>query len=163
MLVHHFQETDIDGGAGDIVDSTNKNNDATTANMNSADQIPGKIDGSIDFDGANGFKLSVPGNGEPKLGCSVLESPFGGNGEPIDGAGGKGELFSKGGNGEFIDPSIGGGKGELFSPSIPPIPGAIFGPELFGVVACSHTPVTSALQFGQIDSPNPISFPHSGQ
>lgn len=55
MMVHHLQETDIDGGAGDIVDSTSNNNDGTTQNMETADQVTGQIDGSMDFDGTNEY------------------------------------------------------------------------------------------------------------
>ena len=49
MMVQHFQETDIDGGAGDIKDSTSNDNDGTTSAMSSANQEPGKIDGSFNF------------------------------------------------------------------------------------------------------------------
>jgi hypothetical protein len=53
MLVQHLQETDIDGGSGDIKDSTSGNNDGTTAGMDTSDQVDGKIDGSLEFDGVN--------------------------------------------------------------------------------------------------------------
>jgi len=55
MAVHHLNETDIDGGSNDIKDSTNNNNDGTTANMDSNDQVTGKINGSFDFDGINDY------------------------------------------------------------------------------------------------------------
>ena len=61
-------------------------------------------------------------------------------------AGGKGESLFAGGKGVF---------------SNPPIPGAILGPSFLG--ATSQTFVTSDLQFGQIDSPNPILYPQLGQ
>jgi len=50
--VWHLKETDIDGGAGDIKDSTGVNN-ATSSGMDAADQVAGQIDGSFDFDGSN--------------------------------------------------------------------------------------------------------------
>jgi hypothetical protein len=52
VMVQHLQEIDIDGGSGDIKDST-LNNNGTTYNMDSADQVSGQIDGSFDFDGTN--------------------------------------------------------------------------------------------------------------
>lgn len=56
VMVHHLQETDIDGGAGDIKDSTANGNDGTTdGSMNSADQVAGKIDGSFDFDESDDY------------------------------------------------------------------------------------------------------------
>ena len=53
MMVQHLNETNIDGDVDDIKDSSIKNNDATTANMDSTDQVTGKINGSFDFDGIN--------------------------------------------------------------------------------------------------------------
>lgn len=53
VMVHHLSETDIDGGAGDILDSTSFNNDGTTSNMEVVDQEPGRIGGSFHFDGVN--------------------------------------------------------------------------------------------------------------
>jgi hypothetical protein len=55
QLIHHLNETDIDDGINDIKDSTVNSNDGTTANMDADDQIPGKINGSFDFDGENDF------------------------------------------------------------------------------------------------------------
>ena len=52
--VWHLSETDIDGGSGDIEDSTTTTN-GTTANMDSADQVSGKIAGSFDFDGTEDY------------------------------------------------------------------------------------------------------------
>jgi len=52
--VWHLKETDIDGGSGDIKDSTaNANNGTTQGAMTTGDQVAGKIDGSFDFDGTN--------------------------------------------------------------------------------------------------------------
>jgi hypothetical protein len=50
--VYHLNETDIDGGSGDIKDSASTN-DGTTSGMDTNDQVPGKIDGSFDFDRRN--------------------------------------------------------------------------------------------------------------
>jgi len=54
VMVQHLNETDIDGGAGDIKDSTSKNN-GTTSGMDTNDQVTGNIDGSFDFDGSNDY------------------------------------------------------------------------------------------------------------
>ena len=54
VMVQHLQETPI-GSAGDIVDSTSNNNDGTTSGMDTADQVPGQIDGSLDFDGGSDY------------------------------------------------------------------------------------------------------------
>jgi len=54
-MVQHLNETDIDGGSGDIKDSTSYVNNGTTKNMNTNDQVPGQIDGSFDFDGTNDY------------------------------------------------------------------------------------------------------------
>ena len=54
-MVQHLDETDIDGGSGDIKDSTSNGNNGTTKNMNPSDQVPGQIDGSFDFDGNNDY------------------------------------------------------------------------------------------------------------
>ena len=48
--VWHLKETDIDGGAGDIKDSTSNANNGTTSGMDGDDQVAGEIDGSFDFD-----------------------------------------------------------------------------------------------------------------
>jgi len=51
-LVHHLEESDIDGGSGDIKDSTFYNNDGTTSSgMNGDDHVLGKIGYGMDFDG----------------------------------------------------------------------------------------------------------------
>ncbi|GAG83782.1 unnamed protein product, partial [marine sediment metagenome] len=52
--VWHLQETDIDGGSGDIKDSTSYgNNGNTEGSMDTNDQVPGMIDGSFDLDGTD--------------------------------------------------------------------------------------------------------------
>ncbi|MHA2109351.1 MAG: DUF2341 domain-containing protein, partial [Candidatus Hodarchaeales archaeon] len=53
MLIQHLQETDIDGGSGDIKDSSSGNNDGTTVGMDTSDQVSGNIGGSLEFDGVN--------------------------------------------------------------------------------------------------------------
>jgi len=51
-LVHHLEESDIDGGSGDIKDSTFYNNDGTTSSgMNGDDHVLAKIGYGMDFDG----------------------------------------------------------------------------------------------------------------
>jgi len=55
VMVQHLQESDIDGGAGDILDSTSNNNDGTTSGMDTDDQVTGKIGGSFDFDGSDDY------------------------------------------------------------------------------------------------------------
>ncbi|MCK5397556.1 MAG: DUF2341 domain-containing protein, partial [Thermoplasmata archaeon] len=57
LMVHHLQETDIDGGAGDIIDDTSNNNDGTTYNMTGDNQVPGMIDGAFDYDGINEYLI----------------------------------------------------------------------------------------------------------
>jgi MYXO-CTERM domain-containing protein len=54
-MVQHLQETDIDGGAGDIKDATNNGIDGTTSGMDSNDQVAGQIDGSFAFDGTDDY------------------------------------------------------------------------------------------------------------
>lgn len=49
IMVQHLNETP----AGTTYDSTSNNNDATTAGMDSADQVTGQIDGSLNFDGVD--------------------------------------------------------------------------------------------------------------
>jgi len=61
--VWHLKETDIDGGAGDIKDSTANGNNGATSGMDTSDQVTGQIDGSFDFDGINdyvGTPLTLP-------------------------------------------------------------------------------------------------------
>ena len=53
-MVQHMNQTPT-GSAGDIVDSTSNSNDGTTYNMDSADQVAGQIDGSLDFDGGDDY------------------------------------------------------------------------------------------------------------
>ena len=52
-LVHHLEETDIDGGFEDIKDSTSYGNHGTTEGMSPTAQVGGQIDGSFGFDGSN--------------------------------------------------------------------------------------------------------------
>ena len=52
-MVQHMEESDIDGGAGDIKDSTSYGNNGTTSGMDGDDQVAGQIDGSLDFDMTN--------------------------------------------------------------------------------------------------------------
>jgi len=54
-MVQHLEETDIDGGSGDIKDSTSNGNNGTTATMDATDQVAGKVDGSFDFDGVDDY------------------------------------------------------------------------------------------------------------
>ena len=51
VLVQHLSETP----PGTTVDSTSHSNDGTTTGMDSADQISGQIDGSLDFEGLAAF------------------------------------------------------------------------------------------------------------
>lgn len=62
IVVHHLQETDIDDGAGDIVDSTSYENNGTTGGMDTDDQVAGKIAGSFDFNGSKGIKIPDTGD-----------------------------------------------------------------------------------------------------
>ena len=55
QVVHHLQETDIDGGVGDIKDSTSNGNNVTTTGMDTNDQVAGQVNGSFAFDGINDF------------------------------------------------------------------------------------------------------------
>ncbi|MHC4544674.1 MAG: DUF2341 domain-containing protein, partial [Planctomycetota bacterium] len=53
--VWHLSETpDTDGGTDEILESNN-NNDGDSQNMASNDQVPGQIDGSLDFDGSDDY------------------------------------------------------------------------------------------------------------
>ena len=63
-MVQHLQETDIDGGAGDIYDSTGNNNDGTTSGMDTDDQVSGQVDGSFDFDGGDDYVIINSINGD---------------------------------------------------------------------------------------------------
>lgn len=53
IMVQHLEETDIDGGAEDIADSTSNGNNGATFGMDANDQVSGKINGNFDFDGTN--------------------------------------------------------------------------------------------------------------
>ena len=56
VMVQHLQEDPGPGGAGEIVDSTQYNNDGTAeASMLTEDQVAGQIDGSLDFDGVDDY------------------------------------------------------------------------------------------------------------
>ncbi len=59
IMVQHLNNTDIDGGIDDIKDSTSYDHHGTTVNMDTNDQVNGKINGSFDFDGDNDY---VEGN-----------------------------------------------------------------------------------------------------
>ena len=54
VVVQHLNETP----AGTTYDSTSNNNDGTTTGMDSADQVTGQVDGSLDFDGADRIPLT---------------------------------------------------------------------------------------------------------
>ena len=56
VVVQHLNETP----AGTTYDSTSNNNDGTTVGMDSADQVAGQVDGSLDFDGADRISLTSP-------------------------------------------------------------------------------------------------------
>ena len=58
-MVHHLEETDIDGGSGDIKDSTGNHN-GTTEGINAADQVGGQIDGSMDFSAGSDMDVVLP-------------------------------------------------------------------------------------------------------
>ncbi|HKZ55395.1 MAG TPA: DUF2341 domain-containing protein, partial [Anaerolineales bacterium] len=51
--VWHLKEDPSVAGAGGIIDSTGNNNGTDQGTMNSADQVAGQIDGSLDFDGTD--------------------------------------------------------------------------------------------------------------
>lgn len=57
VMVQHLQEIP----AGTTYDSTQYDNDGTTNNMDSADQVAGQIDGSLDFDGGDDYVLDDDG------------------------------------------------------------------------------------------------------
>lgn len=54
-MVYHLEESDIDGGSGDIKDSTSNNNDGTTSGMDGNDDVSAKIGTGFDFDGINDY------------------------------------------------------------------------------------------------------------
>jgi hypothetical protein len=49
LLVQHLQEIDIDGGSGDIKDSTSYGNNGTSYGIDGSDRVDGKVDGSFSF------------------------------------------------------------------------------------------------------------------
>jgi len=55
VLVYHLNETDLHGTTFDVFDSTNYGNDATTQNMSENNQLLGKIDGSLTFNGTDTY------------------------------------------------------------------------------------------------------------
>jgi len=55
VMVQHLNESDIDGGAGDIKDSTSNNNDGTTSGMDTNDDVAAQIGTGFDFDGSNDY------------------------------------------------------------------------------------------------------------
>jgi len=63
-LVQHLQETDLDGEVGGIKDSTKYGNNGTSVNMDSTNQVHGKIDGSLNFSDSNewvnNYDLDLP-------------------------------------------------------------------------------------------------------
>lgn len=59
VLLHHLEETDIDGGIGDIKDSTQYENNGTTSGMDSNDDVHAIVNGGFDFDGTND-SISIP-------------------------------------------------------------------------------------------------------
>ena len=59
FMVHHFEETDIDGGMNEITDSTKKDNDGTTYNMDGNDDVSAQIGTGFEFDGVNDY-IIVP-------------------------------------------------------------------------------------------------------
>ncbi len=53
VMIHHLEEEDIDGGVGDISDSTKNKNNGTTSGMDINDDIDAVVNGGFDFDGNN--------------------------------------------------------------------------------------------------------------
>lgn len=55
VMVQHLKE-DPSGAAPQMLDSTSNNNDGTSAGtMTTSDQVPGQVDGALDFDGVNDY------------------------------------------------------------------------------------------------------------
>ncbi|MDP8231020.1 MAG: LamG-like jellyroll fold domain-containing protein [Candidatus Gorgyraea atricola] len=54
-LVQHLNESDIDGGTGDIKDSSTNDNDMTTTSMDGNDDVAAKIGTGFDFAGDNDY------------------------------------------------------------------------------------------------------------
>jgi len=85
--VWHLNETDVDGGAGDIKDSTTNGNDGTTnGGLDGTDQVAGRIGGSIDFTSADndyinaGSDISIDlGTNDFTLSAWVKKDAFGAN------------------------------------------------------------------------------------
>ncbi len=55
LMIQHLEESDIDGGNGDITDSTSNNNDGTTSGMDPSDDVNAKIGTGFDLDGINDY------------------------------------------------------------------------------------------------------------
>ena len=55
VAVYHLNEADIDGGSGDIKDSTFFSNNGTTQSMETADSVSAKIEQGFSLDGENEF------------------------------------------------------------------------------------------------------------
>ena len=73
--VWHLRETDIDGGPGDIKDSTSFANDGTTFNMGVAAQQAGQVNGSFDFDGINDY-VDVVDDDSLSFTDNINDAPF---------------------------------------------------------------------------------------
>ena len=63
--VWHLADTDIDGGANDIRDSTRSAKHLTTQNMEAGDQVAGKIGGSMNLDGVDEYLTNTTPSGLP--------------------------------------------------------------------------------------------------
>lgn len=55
VMVQHLNESDIDGGIGDIKDSSTEDNDGTTSGMDGSDDVSAKIGIGFDFDGIDDY------------------------------------------------------------------------------------------------------------
>ena len=73
--VWHLRETDIDGGADDIRDSTSFGNHGTTNNMDAAAQVAGQVNGSFDFDGVDDY-VDVVDDDSLSFTDNINDSPF---------------------------------------------------------------------------------------
>ena len=65
VAVYHFSETDLDGGAGDIKDSTKYGHNGTAVALRPENQVQGRIGGAFDFNQTGAINLSsfVPVSG----------------------------------------------------------------------------------------------------
>ena len=71
VAVWHLNETDIDGGSGDIKDSTSNGNDGTTqGGLSGADQVAGQVGGSIDFEVDDSDYIDLGDNNSLDIGTS---------------------------------------------------------------------------------------------